>query len=266
MQITNSNPLAAHALWGALTSLADRVHEGCVCAKEGFFPYSVTLFQSGENEHLVITAANASHRVSRIGNLDEGTYEYRTQANGIVGQVIHQAMGYDGMYAVDAIDYLGGLIKFIPDFRRADAHELRLSLTKGETVSHLKNVARIQFRNQLAKAQGNSIHFREFYESRSMMTDLAQLIDSRVPNIKAGVHTYASIDGTGVEDCLVIKAESGEVALLTIVEEKLRLMTSSAQLARLIDFMKGVSASFVDSLIERDGYAYGVLNTVSVKA
>lgn len=266
MQITNSNPLAAHALWGALTSLADRVHDGCVCAKEGFFPYSVIHFLSGENEHIVISATNATHRVSRIANIEEGTFEYRAQEQGVVGNVIHHHMGYCGQYAVDAVDYLGGLIKFIPDYRQADAYELRQSLSKGEVVSHLKNAARINFRKQLEQVKDKVINPRCFFQQGSMLTDLAQIVDTRVAGVKPGIYSYASMDGTGDPDCVVIIAESGEVALLSIIEEKLLLMTSSPKLAELIDFMKGVSASFIDSLVEKDGYAYGVLNTVSVKA
>jgi hypothetical protein len=275
MQITVSNPLAAHSLWTTLTSLVDRTVEGCVCGKEGIFPYTLTLFKNvvdddlsrrdrDDVEHLTINASNASYRVSRIIDVAAGTTSYHAQKKGYVGGVVKRTMGWSNHASIDATDFFAGLIEFAQTFTTPDGAKIRERMAKAEAHSLLANESKATFYKTLADIEAR-LDLRAFYTQKDGVTDIAQISINRMPNTLPGIYAYASLDGTSALDTIVVKAESGEVASVALVDGKYVMLSSSKKLMDLVQFSNGISGHFVASLVDKTSFVYGLLNTVTVE-
>lgn len=265
MNIRVENPLAAHALWTALVGLADRTVEGCLCAEKSPPPYTVTHVVGLSKDHLIITAANASCRITQICDIEDNAIKYTAHTDGAVGKVICKEQSWEHRGSIDAVEFLSGLLQFVQLYRSIDGASVRAKLSGAEVTVEIKGKARIAFRRQLNHLTGNQVSHRCFYQQHKTESDLVQLIESQLTGVEPGIYSYVSMDGTGDPDTIVVKAESGEVALLTIVNENLLFLTSSKPLGKLMDFMKGISTPFIDSLVDETSYVYGILNTVSVE-
>lgn len=266
MQITVSNPLAAHSLWTTLASLADRVVEGCVCGQVGVFPYTLTLFKGDITEHLTINASNASYRVSKLIDIEKGVTTYQAQKQGYVGDVIKETLRwYKHTAEMDAVKFLSGLIEFVQTYTTPDGAKIREELAKAEAKSIQSNVSRIVFYQTIEALQDKPLDLREFYSQKDSMTDIAQIVTNRLPNSLNGIYTYTSLSGVGRPDTLVVKAESGHVATVSIVDGKYVMMSSCKKLMDLVDLTGGISGQFVTSLVDKTSFVYGVLNTVDVE-
>ena len=259
MQITVSNPLAAHSLWVTLASLADRTVEGCVCGQEGVFPYTVVLFKGDTTEHLTINAANASYRVSKLIDIEQGVTTYQAQKQGYVGDVVKKIMGWSRVGKIDATTFFAGLIEFVQTFSTPAGATIREQLSKAEVHSVLANASKATFYKTLEGIE-DKLDLRAFYTQRDGMTDVAQIVTNRLPNTLPGVYAYASLNGTSVQDTIVVKAESGEVATVALTDGKYVVMSSSKKLMDLVEFSNGVSGHFVASLVDKTSFVHSTLN------
>lgn len=275
MQITASNPLAAHSLWTTLVSLADRTIEGCTCGKTGVFPYTLTHYVSSHDvetrrdrdcvEHLTITASNASFRVTRIIDIAEGTTTYMAQKQGYVGDVIKKVLGWGTRVSIDAVEFFSGLIEFVQTFSTPDGAIIREQLSQAEVKSIESNVSKAAFYKTVVDFEDSRLDLRDFYSQKVNITDVAQIVRERLPRIDAGVYTYASLEGSGSADTLVVKAASGEVATIRIIDGKYHMLSSSQKLMDLVKFSGGITASFITSLVDTDSIVHGLLNQVTVE-
>jgi hypothetical protein len=277
MQITVSNLLASEALWATMTKLADRVVDGCICAQNGIAPYSVIHFKNDLDdsvtrrqrdvvEHLTINASNASFRVSRIIDVAEGTIKYNCQKGGYVGRAIRRHLELTQQSSVDAIQFFAGLINFIDTYRTKDGAQIREKLALAEAYSVLKNKARSTFYKHISDNATNVLSLRSFYRQGIDLSDLEQIADSGLPNVGSGVYVYPSLDGGGVADTLVIVTDTGSVAVIHLPKSgKFHLYTTSRQLGLMVDFLHGVGASLIDSLVDTNSFIHGLLNQVTVE-
>lgn len=275
MQITASNPLAAHSLWTTLVSLADRTIEGCTCGKTGVFPYTLVHYVSSHDvetrrdrdcvEHLTVNASNASFRITRIIDIAEGTTTYMAQKQGYVGDVIKKVLGWGTRVSIDATEFFAGMIEFVQTFSTPDGAIIREQLSQAEVKSIESNVSKAAFYKTLVDHEKNRLDMRDFYSQRAGITDVAQITADRLPRTEAGVYTYASLEGSGSADTLVVKAASGEVATVRVVDGKYCVFSSSMKLMDLIQFADGVSANFITSLVDTDSVVHGLLNQVTVE-
>lgn len=268
MQITVSNLLASEALWATMTKLADRVVDGCACGLPGVFPYTVVHYKgsTGEVEHLTINASNANFRVSRILDVAEGTITYICQKGGYVGRVIKRHLELNGHSEVDAVQFFAGLINYIDMYRTEEGAHIRGELAKGETYSLLKNKARCSFYNQLRLNADMVLEVRAFFSQTSPLADVVQIADTGLVSVRAGVYVYRSLEGKGSVDTLVVKADNGDVAVIHLPKSgKFQFHTNSKQLYLMMDYVKGVGASFIDSLVDTNSFIHGLLNQVTVE-
>jgi hypothetical protein len=266
MQITASNPLAAHSLWTTLVSLADRTVEGCACGQQGVFPYTVVHYSGEAVDHLTINASNASFRISRIIDIEEATTSYLAQKQGYVGDVIKKVMKWTTRGSIDATEFFAGLIEFVQTYTTPDGAAIREQLSQAEAESIRSNVSKAAFYKALVDHESNRLDLRDFFsQNYRFADDLEQIVIERLPRIDAGIYTYASLNGTGSADTLVVKAPSGEVAVVFIVNGKYTMRTSSKKLVDLVQLTNGIDASFISSLIDSDSIIHGLLNQVTVE-
>lgn len=264
MQITVNNPLAAHSLWTTLASLADRTVEGCVCDQGSVFPYTLVLFKGDTTEHLTINAANASYRISKLIDIEQGVTTYQAQKQGYVGDVVKKVMGWSRIGKIEATTFFAGLIEFVQTYSTPAGANIREQLSKAEVHSALANASKATFYKILGEIEQNQLDLREFYSQKDGMTDIAQIATGRLPNSLTGIYSYASLSGNGRVDTLVVKAESGEVATVGIVDGKYVMLSSSKKLMDLVQFSNGISGHFVSSLVDKTSFVYELLNTVTV--
>jgi hypothetical protein len=265
MHIHVENPLAAHALWTALVGLADRTVESCLSLETSPPPFCTAHVVGSGKDHFLITGVNASFRISRVADIEDNSFVYTAHTSGAVGKVILKAQGWEHRESIDAVAFLSGMLEVVQLLSRPAGAVLRDKIASAEVTTKIKSKARQTFRRQLALLTNETVSFRCFYQQHKSDTDIVQLVESQLVGVEPGFYSYVSMDGTGDPDTIVVKAESGEVALLTIVNDNLLFMTSSKPLGLLMDFIKGVSTPFIDSLVDRTSYVYGILNTVSVE-
>jgi hypothetical protein len=261
MKIHNTNPIAAQALWGALVAMADSPAEACVCHLKGT-PYSVRVTEdNGHRQHLVISAANASYRVSRIECLDDSV-EYVHAEQSYFGKAIHKHFGWGE--GVDAVTFLTGLIEYIQVYRSFQGVEIREELAFAEVKNSVRKTARLFFRNHLEEA--TDLQPRKFFnQDDKSLTDIQQLIEG-YGDIKPGTYRYASLSGQNVNDTILVVTEAGTRAVLNLDKDNhFKLLTKNPDLLALVDLAGGgINEAFVNSLIGVKGYARRVLNTVEI--
>lgn len=265
MHIQVENPLAAHALWTALVGLADRTTETCLSLETSPPPFCTAHIVGDGKDHFLITGVNASFRISRTADIENNVFTYSAHTSGVVGKQILKSQGWQHRGSIDAVPFLSGLLEVVQTLSNPAGAVLRDKIASAEVTAKIKSAARSTFRRQLALLADESVNFRCFFQQHRPESDITQLVESQLTGVKAGVYSYASMDGTGDPDTIVVKAESGEVAMLAIVNENLMFLTSSKPLGQLMEFIKGISTPFIDSLVDPTSYVYGILNSVTVE-